>query len=270
MISCSWRWEPLETRFKENPVEPPRPVRNRGKGGRRVGDVCSPVEERDRGLWRGRGYGRTRRRQRRSGPHHRAGQQDLSARMGRIWRGTRIGASARSEPAPTGHLRRTNRTGGPPTSSGRTRALRRLEQGIRTRYSHVRRSQGADHHRHLLRAGALCIKTDRDQRRDHAHFHRARLGGSAAARETARGRLHQELQNLKPVLECPREGADRQLDSALHRPDQPRRSDPRARRHRQLHQCRQSAARRAARVSQRLRLLQCLGPPDRGGDEHRA
>ena len=69
---------------------------------------------------------------------------------------------------------------------------------------------------------------------------------------------------------APRQGADRQLDSALHRPDQPHGSDAGPGRHRQLHQCRQGAARRAARLSQRLRLLQRLGAPDRGGDEHRA
>ena len=78
------------------------------------------------------------------------------------------------------------------------------------------------------------------------------------------------FQHRQPALERARQGADRQLDSALHRPDQPHRPHHRARRHRQLRRSRQSAPRRTARRSQRLRLLQRLGAPDRRGDEHRA
>ena len=103
-----------------------------------------------------------------------------------------------------------------------------------------------------------------------SHSSTLHVSVQAAPPQTTRSRLHQELQNLEPVLERPREGSDRQLDPALHRPDQSSGSDCRAGRDRQLHQRRQSAARRTPRVSQGLRVLECLGTSDRRGDEHRA
>ena len=186
-------------------------------------------------------------------------RQDVPARMGGIWRS----ASSRTAPWTAGR-----RTGA--ASSERTRADRRVEQGIRTGRGEVRGSQGAHHHRHLLGSGRVRSEADRRQRPDQELFDPERLGGNAAARQAARSRLHQELQDQQQVLECPRQGADRQLDSALHRHHQPQRCDARPGRHRQLHRSRQETARRTGGLSQRLRLLQRLGAPDRRGHEHRA
>ncbi len=216
-----------------------------------------------------RSYGCAARRQRRSGPHHRPGQQDLSARLGRIWRASRNGASAGPTAAQVNYAGQAGQAAAAPPAAGPA------PTAIWSKESGPGAVTFADPKALTTTAtfsalGPYALKLTVTNGESTHSSSPACFGGSAAARQATRSGLHQELQNLEPVLECPREGADRQLDSALHRPDQPRRSDPWAGRHRQLHQCRQSAARRAARVSQGLRLLQCLGPPDRGGDEHRA
>ncbi len=110
-------------------------------------------------------------------------------------------------------------TAGRRLSSGprRTRAHSRVEQGFRPGRRQVRRRQSADHHRDLLHARRLCPAADRGQRADQGLLYAERVGGDAAAGQAARRGLHQELQDQQPALERARQGADGELDSALHR-----------------------------------------------------
>ena len=52
--------------------------------------------------------------------------------------------------------------------------------------------------------GAYVLKLTADNGADEELVHAERLGGDAAARETTRRGLHQELQDRQPVLERPR------------------------------------------------------------------
>ena len=71
-------------------------------------------------------------------------------------------------------------------------------------------------------AYVLKLTADNGQRE---RVHAQRLCGNASSGQAAGRRLHQELQDRQPVLERPRQGADRQLDSPLHRHHQPHRCD---------------------------------------------
>ena len=98
--------------------------------------------------------------------------------------------------------------------------------------------------------GRLRAAADRGQRAVQEFLHLERIGGDAASGETARRGLHQELQNQQPAVERARQGPDGELDSALHRSDQPHRPEAGTRRDRQFRRGRQErcAASRTART----------------------
>ncbi len=76
--------------------------------------------------------------------------------------------------------------------------------------------------------GAYVLKLTADNGQSQSRFDAECPGRDSASGQAARRRLHEELQDQQPALERARQGADRQLDSALHRPDQPHRHRSRA------------------------------------------
>jgi hypothetical protein len=70
-------------------------------------------------------------------------------------------------------------------------------------------------------AGRIPAPAHGRQRRSQCVFHPHGESGKSPARPTARCRLHPALPGGQPAVERPHQGADRQLDSPLHRHDQP-------------------------------------------------
>ncbi len=77
--------------------------------------------------------------------------------------------------------------------------------------------------------GAYTLGLSADNGQAKASSTLDRLGRAAAAPAAARSRLHEELPDRQPALERPRQGADGQLDSPLHRRHQPHRRHARRR-----------------------------------------
>src|ERR1035438_2707770 len=129
-----------------------------------------------------------------------------------------------------GGIRRTAEAGSTPlwrdaagaraAAETRSHTHRDLEQGVRPRAGRVRGPQVADYHRDLGQPGRLRTETHGHERADHHFIHSKRHGSTAAPRETTGRRLYQELQDQRWALEGEGEGADRELDSPLHRSEQ--------------------------------------------------
>ena len=246
----------MKSRFKDYEINPSSNAGTDGQGCGRIGGD-DPADPKCDPLLRFGGGDRAEGRCRHRPRDHPAGK-DLPARMGRVRR------SAAVEPESRTAGRRLLRapTGPAPTA-------------MWTKDSGPGEVKFADAKALITTAtfstpGAYVLRLTVDNGQSKRFLHLERVGGDAAPGEAARCGLHEEFQNQQSAVERARQGPDGELDSALHRPDQPHRPDAGTRRDRQFRGSREGAARRTARRAQGICVLQRLGAPDRGGDEHRA